>query len=352
MASVSFRGVGKRFPGGVTALSSLDLEVEDGELVVLVGPSGCGKSTTLRILAGLEEPTQGRVLIGDRDVTDIDPRDRDIAMVFQSYALYPHMTVRDNLSFALRMRRVSSGMIDGQVSRAAEILGIEGLLERKPRELSGGQRQRVALGRAIVRDPAVFLFDEPLSNLDAKLRVQMRGELSLLHNRLGSTMIYVTHDQAEAMTLGDRVVILDEGRVQQIAPPLEVYDRPENRFTAGFIGSPSMNFLSARIDDGVMRLWSGSVRIGLPDVPDGEYEFGVRPEDVVHDPDSGWAGDVEVVETLGNEKMVIFRVGRDNLVARCEPSLPVAVGDQFGFGFRMERTHLFDSSGRRVVTGA
>ena len=352
MASVSFRNVSKIFPGGVRALEGFDLEVDEGEFVVLVGPSGCGKSTTLRILAGLETPTAGSVRIGDRDVTHMNPRDRDIAMVFQSYALYPHMSVRDNLSFALRMRKTPGSEVSERVAHAADILSISPLLDRKPRELSGGQRQRVALGRAIVRDPAVFLFDEPLSNLDAKLRVQMRGELSLLHNRLGTTMLYVTHDQAEAMTLGDRIVVLEDGLVQQIAPPLELYNSPGNRFTAGFIGSPAMNFLPVRVEAGKILFPRGVGSEALPGVSDGEYDYGIRPEDVSFEPDSTVRGEVEVVEILGNEKIVILSVGDHSITARCAPSVDVSVGSEFPFSFDMQRAHLFDRSGERVVTGA
>ena len=232
MASVRFQGVSKIYQKDILALAKFDIEVRDGEFLVLVGPSGCGKSTTLRVLAGLEEPTTGELFIDDRNVTDIKPQDRDIAMVFQNYALYPHMTVFDNMAFSLKMKKMPGNQIDQNVRETAEILGISDYLHRKPRELSGGQRQRVALGRAIVRHPAVFLFDEPLSNLDAKLRVQMRNELSQLHTKLGSTMIYVTHDQAEAMTLGDRIVVLKDGYIQQIATPLDLYDNPDNSFVA------------------------------------------------------------------------------------------------------------------------
>src|SRR5687768_10301537 len=250
MANVRLHGVRKIYQdGGHVAVHGVDLEVADGEFVVLVGPSGCGKSTTLRMIAGLESITAGSLYIGDRLVNDVPPKDRDIAMVFQNYALYPHMSVRENLAFALRLRKLPQSEIDRRVQRAADTLGLEQVLDRKPRQLSGGQRQRVAVGRAIVREPAVFLFDEPLSNLDAKLRVQTRREIAKLHRDLGATMIYVTHDQVEAMTLGDRIVVMNAGRVQQVDTPLALYDRPANRFVAGFIGSPAMNFIEGAIAD-------------------------------------------------------------------------------------------------------
>ncbi len=343
MASVEFKGVGKVFPGGVTALAGFSVNVSDGEFVVLVGPSGCGKSTSLRILAGLEEPTTGTVSIGGRDVTGVSPQDRDVAMVFQNYALYPHMTVFDNMAFALRMRRVPSDETRRRVEEAAGILDISGLLARKPRELSGGQRQRVALGRAIVRKPSVFLFDEPLSNLDAKLRVQTRSELARIHTRLGATMIYVTHDQAEAMTLGDRIVVLRDGLIQQVAAPLDLYDRPVNSFVAGFIGSPAMNFLTL----------GGSGIQGVPStldpVPPGASTVGIRPEDVVPDPGGGFECGIEVVEVLGNEKIVYLRTVRgDPLVMRCDPSTQAVVGDSSGVGFRRGRCHFFGPGGERL----
>ena len=297
MASVRFAGISKVYQKDIVALKDFDLSVEDGEFLVLVGPSGCGKSTTLRLLAGLENPTCGRLFIDGRDVTELNPQDRDIAMVFQSYALYPHMSVFDNMAFSLKMRKVSVGEIRRNVMEAADILGITDYLDRRPRELSGGQKQRVALGRAIVRHPAVFLFDEPLSNLDAKLRVQMRNELSKLHTQLGATMIYVTHDQAEAMTLGDRIVVLKDGIVQQIDIPLDLYDGPDNRFVAGFIGSPSMNFLPVSVNgSGGLRLAGKWDIEGFHlDIAAGEYTFGIRPEDVSLYPSSPMKGMVEVI---------------------------------------------------------
>ncbi|HOP27374.1 MAG TPA: ABC transporter ATP-binding protein [Candidatus Sabulitectum sp.] len=342
MASVRFESVGKTYDSSSVALSDFTLDISDGEFVVLVGPSGCGKSTTLRVLAGLEEPTTGRVFVDGRDITGVEPSKRDIAMVFQNYALYPHMTVFDNMAFSLRMKKASREEAARAVEEAAEILGISEYLQRKPRELSGGQRQRVAVGRAIVRHPKVFLFDEPLSNLDAKLRVQMRNELARLHSKLGATMIYVTHDQAEAMTLGDRIVVLKDGFIQQVAPPLEVYDKPVNRFVAGFIGSPAMNFFQAEVSEGSVKAL-GQV-LGQVRKAEGECTLGIRPEDV--EPwESGIEADVEVVETLGNEKVVIGTVQGQPLTARTAPDLPVSPGDVFRFRLRPEKMHFFSADG-------
>lgn len=343
MAAVSFEAVSKVYGTDVRALSDFSLDIEDGEFVVLVGPSGCGKSTTLRVIAGLEEPTSGRVFIDGHDITEEEPSRRDIAMVFQNYALYPHMSVYDNMAFSLKMRKASAEKVNRLVLDAAEILGISDYLKRKPKELSGGQRQRVALGRAIVRQPKVFLFDEPLSNLDAKLRVQMRNELARLHSKLRATMIYVTHDQAEAMTLGDRIVVLKDGLTQQVAPPLEVYDNPCNRFVAGFIGSPSMNFFSAESSAG--ELFSLDTRFGKTSAPDGLYTMGVRPEDIHADTDGPFSCSVEVVETLGNEKVVIGSVtGGEQLTARCRPELDVHPGSVLRFRIDTLKTHLFAKS--------
>jgi multiple sugar transport system ATP-binding protein len=297
MADVLLEGIAKTYPNGHAAVRGLDLAIGDGEFMVLVGPSGCGKSTVLRMIAGLETPTAGRLLIGGRDVTALPPQDRDIAMVFQSYALYPHMSVRENLGFGLRMRSVPPAVIGERVESAARILGLEKVLDRKPAQLSGGQRQRVALGRAIVREPKVFLFDEPLSNLDAKLRVETRAELARLHRRLKTTVVYVTHDQEEAMTLGSRVAVLRDGLLQQVAPPMELYRRPANRFVAGFVGSPEMNFLPGD-------LLGGGAETG------GKV-LGVRPHDVAIV--ARGAGDldawVDVVEPLGSELVVYLRLG-------------------------------------------
>lgn len=338
-----FDSVGKIYDSNSRALSDFSLDIDDGEFVVLVGPSGCGKSTTLRILAGLEEPTSGRVFIDGEDITEIEPSRRDIAMVFQNYALYPHMSVYDNMAFSLKMKKASREKISEAVHEAADILGISDYLQRKPRELSGGQRQRVAVGRAIVRHPKVFLFDEPLSNLDAKLRVQMRNELARLHSRLDATMIYVTHDQAEAMTLGDRIVVLKDGWVQQVAPPLEVYDKPVNRFVAGFIGSPAMNFFPAEVRGGVLQ--SLGTRLGPVETDDGTYTLGVRPEDVNPSDSSELVCRVEVVETLGNEKVVIGTVQGEQLTARTDPDVEVSPGGSFRFELDLERIHFFDTDG-------
>ncbi len=344
MAAVRFEAVSKVYGADSRALSDFSLDVEDGELLVLVGPSGCGKSTTLRVLAGLEEATSGRVFIDDTDITDETPSKRDIAMVFQNYALYPHMTVFDNMAFSLKMRKLPKEEIKRSVTETAEILGISEYLERKPKELSGGQRQRVAVGRAIVRHPRVFLFDEPLSNLDAKLRVQMRNELARLHSQLKATMIYVTHDQAEAMTLGDRIVVLKDGFIQQVAPPLEVYNNPCNRFVAGFIGSPAMNFFKAEITDG--QILSAGGRLEINGVADGMYTLGIRPEDILVRERGQFICSVEVVETLGNEKVVIGIAGSgEQVTARCRPEIDIHPGGELRFDIDMTNAHLFAADG-------
>jgi multiple sugar transport system ATP-binding protein len=329
MASVKLDGVRKVYENGFTAVHNVSLEVGDGEFVVLVGPSGCGKSTTLRMVAGLESISEGRLWIGDRLVNDVAPKDRDIAMVFQSYALYPHMTVAENLGFGLRLRGVARHDIDVRVREAASTLGLEGVLDRRPRELSGGQRQRVAVGRAIVRQPQVFLFDEPLSNLDAKLRVQTRKEIARLHQRLAATMIYVTHDQVEAMTLGERIVVMHEGKVQQIDSPLALYHNPANRFVAGFIGSPAMNFLEGRLlqEDGLrFRTEDGALSFPLavrvPGPIGRALTLGIRPEDLRIDTSNGTASaacTLELVEPMGNELFAYVRAGSHELVARVPP---------------------------------
>jgi len=322
MASLSFRGVTKSY-GAVSVLERVDLEVPDGEFLVLVGPSGCGKSTLLRCIAGLETVTGGDLLIGDRRVNDVAPRDRDSAMVFQSYALYPHMTVRENMGFALSLRKTSKDEIARMVDEAASMLELRPLLDRYPKELSGGQRQRVAMGRAIVRRPSVFLFDEPLSNLDASLRAQLRVEIKRLHQRLGTTIVYVTHDQVEAMTLADRIAVLKGGRMQQVGSPLELYDQPANRFVAGFIGSPSMSFLE-RVEPGVV--------------------LGVRPQDVALG-EGAHEAEVDVVETMGFESFVHLRVSGDPLVARVEGPPPERGRTRVAF----RRTYRFDpASGARL----
>src|SRR6266852_5629305 len=329
MARVVIRNLNKKFDAA-HAVKDVNLEIRDREFVVLVGPSGCGKTTTLRIVAGLESITSGQVLIGDRVVNELPPMDRDIAMVFQNYALYPHMSVYDNMAFGLKMRKFEKPEIAKRVNEAAEILGIQDYLKRKPRQLSGGQRQRVALGRAIVRHPRVFLFDEPLSNLDAKLRVQMRVELKKLHERLGTTAIYVTHDQVEAMTLGDRVVVMRDGWVQQVGDPMELYNEPANRFVAGFIGSPAMNFANVRIAAENGSLWAegDGIRLKLPASMTNrvgthagkEVTFGIRPEDLRiaadADPaDMSIEAEVEVVERLGSEILLDIAVGPATMVA-------------------------------------
>ncbi len=346
MASVEFRGVGKYFEKGVPVLSDISLTVGDGEFLVLVGPSGCGKSTLLRILSGLTEPTSGRVFIGGRDVTDVPPGDRNIAMVFQNYALYPHMTVYDNMAFGLRMRKVPASRIREKVQETADVLGIGTLLKRKPRELSGGQKQRVALGRAMVREPEVFLFDEPLSNLDAGLRVSMRDELTSLHRRLSSTMIFVTHDQSEAMTLGDRIAVLDSGRIQQAAPPLEIYRNPCNTFVAGFIGSPRINFLKGEVRDGVCMTSEGSVP--APGIPEGRCLMGVRPEHVHPDSRGTFRGVVRFLETLGNEVIIHLDTEGDGLRCRCGPDVDAGIGDEMTFSLEPSGCVFFTTDGMRI----
>ncbi len=355
MATVSLKQVSKTYPGNVVAVQPMDLEISHGEFVVLVGPSGCGKSTTLRMIAGLEEITQGTILIADQVVNEMEPRDRNIAMVFQSYALYPHMSVRQNMAFGLKMRKIPSAEADQRVQEAAQVLGIEELLDRKPKALSGGQRQRVALGRAIVRDPAVFLFDEPLSNLDAKMRVQMRTEIARLHHQLGATMIYVTHDQTEAMTLGQRIVVMNDGMVQQVAPPLELYNRPVNRFVAGFIGSPAMNFLPGRIvrrTDLVFEI-AGTQEDALPlpaslnlgdDLLDRDLVLGVRPEhfQISTPAQPGLERKALVVEKLGNEIFVHLSVADQPLIVRTNGDQDLAVDQTVRIQLDPTHFHLFE----------
>ncbi len=346
MASVSFQGLSKSYGNGPPALRDVSLETGDGEFLVLVGPSGCGKTTLLRILAGLTEPTEGKVLLGGKDITGLPPAERNIAMVFQNYALYPHMTVFDNLSFGLRMRRTPRDKAARLVQETSDILGISELLERKPRELSGGQKQRVALGRAMVRQPEVFLFDEPLSNLDAGLRVSMRNELAALHKRLSTTMIYVTHDQSEAMTLGDRIAVLDRGMIQQVAAPLSLYREPANLFVAGFIGSPGINRLKGEVSGGSCRIPGGQVR--SPGIPDGECVLAVRPEHVVPDPSGAFRGEVVFVETLGNEIIVHLSVEGESIVSRCGPDTEASAGDELSFSLSPSRCMYFKTDGVRI----
>jgi multiple sugar transport system ATP-binding protein len=357
MASIRFEKVEKAYPGHV-AVHPLDLEIADGELLVLVGPSGCGKSTTLRMIAGLETPTGGRIFLGDRDVTNLPPQERDIAMVFQSYALYPHKTVRANLEFALRMRGVSPDVMAERVERAAGSLGLTELLDRKPGQLSGGQRQRVALGRAIVREPKAFLLDEPLSNLDAKLRVQTRAELARLHRRLGATMVYVTHDQEEAMTLGDRVALLRDGKLQQVDPPMTMYRRPANAFVAGFIGSPAMNFFTCSLSksNGQTILESSAFKVALDSAPAGsagECLLGVRPQHVrVAEGDGAdFSARVDVIQPLGSEVLVVLELPgsseESNLTAIVPPDTPLEVNQTITLRLDREHLHLFDRDGNR-----
>ncbi|MEN0109512.1 MAG: sn-glycerol-3-phosphate ABC transporter ATP-binding protein UgpC [Planctomycetota bacterium] len=332
MANVTLTDVHKRYPDGYHAVRGVDLEIHDGELVVLVGPSGCGKSTTLRMIAGLEEVSEGEVRIGDRVVNDVEPGDRDIAMVFQNYALYPHMTVRQNMAFGLKMRRTPRAEIDRRVAEAAKMLGIEPMLPRRPRELSGGQRQRVALGRAVVRDPAAFLFDEPLSNLDAKLRAETRTEIAALHQRLGATMIYVTHDQVEAMTLGQRLVLMNHGVVQQVDTPLEVYRRPANRFVATFIGSPAMNLLDGTLEGVRFHADGGVAGWDVGDVASrgGRATLGVRPEDLAPAANGEPArcrARLLTVERLGHETLAHYRLGESGDGPACVARL---AGDHSG----------------------
>jgi len=360
MASVTFDKVVKKF-GNFTAVDNLDFAIDDKEFLVFVGPSGCGKTTALRCLAGLEEITSGRILIGDQVVNDVPSKDRDIAMVFQSYALYPHMSVYDNMAFGLKLRKMKKEEIDRRVKEAAGILGIEMLLERKPRELSGGQRQRVALGRAIVREPKVFLFDEPLSNLDAKLRVQTRKEISKLHKKLNSTFIYVTHDQVEAMTMGSRIAVINHGELMQIDTPQKLYDEPANMFVAGFIGSPAMNFFDAKIEKsgGGLIVQSDAFEVEIPKAKAKPFEgyagkdviFGIRPEDIYNPkfPVSGIAAapvecKVDLLELMGDEIYVYLISGSQDLVARVDPRSDYKVGDKVTVAFDMNNFHIFDPS--------
>ena len=354
MAEVILENVYKRF-GNVVAVADFNLEIQDQEFMVFVGPSGCGKTTTLRMIAGLEEISEGTCRIGDRIVNDVPPKDRDIAMVFQNYALYPHMNVYQNMSFGLRLRRTPKADIDRRVREAAGILQIEHLLDRRPRELSGGQRQRVALGRAIVREPKVFLMDEPLSNLDAKLRVEMRASISKLHQRLGVTTIYVTHDQVEAMTMGTRIVVMKDGYIQQVDTPINLYDRPTNKFVAGFIGSPAMNFMVGTVQDGRITSPhfdlrpSGELASKLTAHNGKKVYVGIRPENLdirggeIPEGDNVIKATVDVVEPLGAETMVIASVGGDqSIVARVDPHTNVRAGEQLELLADLQYLHAFD----------
>jgi multiple sugar transport system ATP-binding protein len=361
------RNLTKRF-GDVIAVRSVDLEIEDAEFLVLVGPSGCGKTTCLRMIAGLEEITEGEIHIGDRLVNDVSPKDRDIAMVFQNYALYPHMTVFDNMAFGLKLRRFPRPEIRTRVQQAAQMLGLEELLSRKPKELSGGQRQRVALGRAIVREPAVFLMDEPLSNLDAKLRIQTRAELIKLHRKLGITTVYVTHDQVEAMTMGDRIAVMRDGIVQQVDAPLGLYTSPANLFVAGFIGSPPMNFVDCTLRDEPDGLWvrTASFQVRVPSSRDGELRgwvgkplvFGIRPEDVFDkalsptvQPNEGNTVrvGVDVVEPMGATSILYLNTGTDTLVASVDSATQARENESLDVVMEMEKAHLFDKETEKTI---
>jgi multiple sugar transport system ATP-binding protein len=359
MAEVVLKDVCKVYDNGFKAVDHFNLTVKDREFVVLVGPSGCGKSTTLRMVAGLEEISSGTIRIENRVVNDVPPKDRDIAMVFQNYALYPHMTVFDNMAFGLKLRHFPKQEINRRVMEAAEILGLQTMLDRLPKQLSGGQRQRVAVGRAIVRKPKVFLFDEPLSNLDAKMRVEMRSEISRLHRQLEATMIYVTHDQVEAMTMGDRIVVMDKGLVQQVADPLGLYDQPANRFVAGFIGTPPMNFMPGRLaaKDGDLQFTMGSTSITLPKAwssvlsgrAGSEIVFGVRPEDVGSTMAEQSADSprirarVDVVEPMGSESYVHLVVGEARIISRVDPHRRFVEGQDTEMALLLGKAHLFDA---------
>lgn len=352
MAEIRLVNLAKRYENGFEAVKDVSLEIADGEFLVLVGPSGCGKSTTLRMIAGLEEVSSGDIFVGKRKINDLEPGDRDIAMVFQNYALYPHMTVRDNMSFGLRMRKTPQPEIEKLVAEASHILSIEPLLDRRPRELSGGQRQRVAVGRAIVRKPKAFLFDEPLSNLDAKLRVQMRTELARLHLRLKTTTVYVTHDQVEAMTLGDRIVVMKDGEIQQVDSPLEIYRFPVNRFVAEFIGSPAMNFVAGQVHGGVFSADGIAYPLGGTAF-EGNALLGFRPEHATSDARHPALAEVtlEVVERMGHETIVYFQLVNKSMVARLDGGADVRPGDQLSLHLPRDSWHLFEAHGQqqRVV---
>ncbi|HEX8991131.1 MAG TPA: sn-glycerol-3-phosphate ABC transporter ATP-binding protein UgpC [Anaerolineales bacterium] len=364
MASVTFDHVTKRF-GEMVAVDNLDIKVDDKEFLVLVGPSGCGKTTALRCLAGLEEISEGKIMIADRVVNDVAPKDRDIAMVFQSYALYPHLSVFDNMAFGLKLRKVPRDEIKRRVEKAAGTLGITELLNRKPRQLSGGQRQRVAVGRAIVREPKVFLFDEPLSNLDAKLRVQMRAEISKIHQQLQTTFIYVTHDQMEAMTMATRIAVINRGKLQQLDTPQNLYNFPANLFVAGFIGSPAMNFFPAKLrKNGTLTAEAGEFTVPLPEAKTKIYEpyagrdviIGIRPENI-HDaefvPGNTQAAMVEtrvdVTELMGNEILLYLVTGKNTFVARVDPRSKLRVGDKAQVAFNADKFHVFDAATEQTI---
>lgn len=360
MSKVLFENVCKVYDGEVLAVDNFNLEIQDREFVVLVGPSGCGKSTTLRMVAGLEEITSGKIFIGESLANNVPPKDRDIAMVFQNYALYPHMTVYDNMAFGLKLRKMPKSEIQDRVNKAADLLSINELLHRKPKALSGGQRQRVAVGRAIVRNPKVFLFDEPLSNLDAKLRVQMRAEISKLHNRLQTTMIYVTHDQIEAMTMGERIVVMKDGLVHQVADPITLYDQPVNKFVAGFIGNPPMNFINGTIqekEEGLcfvkgansLQLTAEQVKI-LEPFKDKKIILGIRPESIFGKENidrlkhpQAVQTKIELIEPMGSEIYLYLNIGEDTLVARVEANVRAEIDEEKEMFFNMDKIHFFDN---------
>jgi multiple sugar transport system ATP-binding protein len=351
LASVTFAGVTKRFPGGHVAVDDLDLDVRDGEFMILVGPSGCGKSTTLRLLAGLEDVDEGDITVDGLLVNDVPPRDRDMAMVFQSYALYPHMSVAENIFFGLRARGVRKSDAMPRIRETAEMLGLGALLDRKPGQLSGGQRQRVALARAIVRDPKVFLLDEPLSNLDAQLRVETRVQLQALHRRLGATFIYVTHDQVEGMTMGDRIAVMRHGVLQQLAPPKELYDHPANMYVAGFIGSLKMNFVPAAIEGEVARASGFGLSLGRQ-IPARDVVLGIRPEYFEERPHEGGSTVrlvVDLVEILGSDQLLHGICGNDRIVARVSARVPARVGDTVDLGLEEDLIHVFDRESEVVL---
>ena len=369
MASLSLQNVSKIYENGYEAVKDFNLEIEDKDFIIFVGPSGCGKSTTLRMIAGLEDISKGTLRIDNKVVNNVEAKDRDIAMVFQSYALYPHLTVYDNMAFGLKLKKVPKEVIDEKVKYAAKILDLEKLLDRKPKALSGGQRQRVAMGRAIVREPKVFLMDEPLSNLDAKLRVQMRTEISKLHERLGATMIYVTHDQTEAMTLGTKIVVMKDGIVQQVDTPQNLYNYPQNKFVAGFIGSPQMNFIDATVckNGNKIALKVGDYELELPEakgkiLASSGYigktvSMGVRPENVhdINELNEAHTGEeiettVNVYELLGSEVYLYFNLEQFPLTARVSPNTPARVGDKVKFKFDMDKVHIFDSETGVTIT--
>ncbi|MDK2953450.1 MAG: multiple sugar transport system ATP-binding protein [Kosmotoga sp.] len=366
MANVNLKNVTKVYPNGFKAVKSISLDVLDQEFVVLLGPSGCGKTTTLRMIAGLEEITEGTIEIGGKIVNDVEPKDRDIAMVFQNYALYPHMTVYENMAFGLKLRKFPKPEIDKRVKEAARILGIESLLDRKPKQLSGGQRQRVAVGRAIVRNPKVFLFDEPLSNLDAKLRVQMRAELKRLHKNLQATIIYVTHDQVEAMTMADKIVIMKDGIIQQIGDPYSVYFDPQNKFVAGFIGTPAINFINAKLISDKGKLWvtAETMKIIVPDkfAPklepyiDKDIIFGIRPENIYDKmfavnatEENTVTGMVDVVEPLGSETLIHATIDGNDIVAKVDPKTRAQAGTKIDLVFDVAMMHIFDPETEKNV---